>query len=198
LALFWLSQTSTTGFGASHVSVIFNQPGGGCCRAELVVTLRGPTFTLSAGTVEAASEHVLMLLPHLRLLHQQRLAVAARIERLLDELSITEESQPRSDVTVVLALPGVGRIVTATLLAEAAHLLAEQTTMHFELTPASRLLHDKVENEALCSCAMAVTFASATRFTTGHASACNTIRTVATTIAGFAPKATPTAALCVV
>lgn len=94
--------------------------------AELVATLRGPTFSLSAGTVEAASEHVLMLLPHLRLLHQQRLAVAARVERLLDELSITEESQPPSDVKVLLSLPGVGRIVTATLLAEASHLLAER------------------------------------------------------------------------
>ena len=33
-----------------------------------------------------ASEHVLLLLPHLRLLHQQRLAIAARIEQVLDQL----------------------------------------------------------------------------------------------------------------
>ena len=67
-----------------------------------------------------------MLLPHLRLLYQQRLAMAAHTERLLDELSITEESQPPSDVQVLLSLPGVGRIVTATLLAEAPQLLAER------------------------------------------------------------------------
>ena len=92
----------------------------------VAAALRGPAFSLSAGTVEAASEHVLMLLPHLRLLYQQRLAMAAHTERLLDELSITEESQPPSDVQVLLSLPGVGRIVTATLLAEAPQLLAER------------------------------------------------------------------------
>jgi hypothetical protein len=83
-------------------------------------------FSLSESTVEAATDHALMLLPHLRLLHQQRLAVAARTERLLDELSITQESQPPSDVQVLLSLPGVGRIVTATLLAEASYLIAER------------------------------------------------------------------------
>jgi transposase len=94
--------------------------------AEVAAALRGPTFSLSTGTVEAASEHIVMLLPHLRLLYQQRLAVASRIERVLDELSITQESQPPSDVQVLLSLPGVGRIVTATILAEASQLLAER------------------------------------------------------------------------
>jgi transposase len=96
---------------------------------EVATALRGPTLSLSEGTVEAASDHVFMLLPHLRLLHQQRLAVAARIERLLVELSITQESQPPSDVQILLSLPGVGRIVTATLLAEASHLI-EQRDYH--------------------------------------------------------------------
>jgi len=94
--------------------------------AEVAAVLRGPAFSLSAGTVEAASEHVLMLLPHLRLLHQQRSALAARIEHVFDELSATGESQPPSDVQVLLSLPGVGRIVTATLLSEAPHLIAER------------------------------------------------------------------------
>jgi len=53
--------------------------------AEVAAVLRGPAFSLSAGTAEAASEHVLMLLPHLKLLHQQRSALAARIERVFDE-----------------------------------------------------------------------------------------------------------------
>ena len=94
--------------------------------AEVVGVLHGPTFSLSAGTVEAASEHVLILLPHLRLLHQQRSALAARIEHVLDELSVTGESQRPSDVQVLLSLPGVGRIVTATLLAEASQLITER------------------------------------------------------------------------
>jgi transposase len=94
--------------------------------AQVAAALRGPIFSLSEGTVEAASDHALMLLPHLRLLHQQRLAVAARTERLLAELSITQESQSSSDMQVLLSLPGVGRIVTAKLLAEASQVIAER------------------------------------------------------------------------
>jgi len=52
--------------------------------------------------------------------------VAARLQRLLDELSVTEESQPPTDVQVLLSLPGVGRIIAATLLGEAPQLLAER------------------------------------------------------------------------
>jgi transposase len=95
---------------------------------QIQTALRGPTFSLAPGTIEAASEHTLMLLPHLRLLHQQRLALAHRIDRILDELgTATEEpaKQPR-DVEVILSLPGVGRLVTANLLAEAASFLAER------------------------------------------------------------------------
>jgi transposase len=92
---------------------------------QVAAILRGRSFSLAAGTIEAASEHVLLLLPHLRLLHQQRAAIAARIERILDDLSTPAEShQPLSDVTVLLSLPGVGRIITATLLAEAPQFLA--------------------------------------------------------------------------
>jgi transposase len=94
---------------------------------QVAAALRGRSFSLAPGTIEAASEHVLLLLPHLRLLHQQRLAIAARIERILDELSAPGDSdQPLPDVKVLLSLPGVGRIVTATMLAEAPQLLAER------------------------------------------------------------------------
>ena len=97
--------------------------------SEVAAALHGPTFSLSAGTVEAASDHILILRPHLRLLYQQRLVLASRTERLLDELSAAEESQAPSDVQVLLSLPGVGRIVTATLLDEASHLI-EQRDYH--------------------------------------------------------------------
>jgi transposase len=93
---------------------------------QVTTALRGRSFSLAAGTVEVASEHVLLLLPHLRLLHQQRLAIAARIEQVLDQLSTSEGKQPMPDVKVLLSLPGVGRIVTATMLAEAPQLLADR------------------------------------------------------------------------
>ncbi|GAC1660052.1 MAG: hypothetical protein NVS9B15_24190 [Acidobacteriaceae bacterium] len=54
--------------------------------------------------------------------------MAHRIDRILDELctSTEETEKPPSDVELLLSLPGVGRLVTATLLAEAASLLAER------------------------------------------------------------------------
>jgi len=106
---------------------------------QVAAALRGRSFSLALGTIEAASEHVLLLLPHLRLLHQQRLAIAARIERILDELSAPGDSdQPLPDVKVLLSLPGVGRIVTATMLAEAPSSLLNVTTTLCERTLESR------------------------------------------------------------
>jgi hypothetical protein len=73
-----------------------------------------------------------------------------RTERLLDELSITQESQPASDVQGVLSLPGAGRIVTGTLLAEASHLIAERDYHAPRAHAGAAPSHDKVETEPLC------------------------------------------------
>src|SRR5690348_7829370 len=95
--------------------------------AEQVLTaLRGRSFSLAAGTVEAASEHVLLLLPQLRLLHQQRVTVAARIQQVLDNLGNSAHTESVPDVKVLLSLPGVGRMVTATMLAEAPQLVSDR------------------------------------------------------------------------
>jgi len=98
--------------------------------ADVVAQLRTPGFTLVPGTVEAASEHAVLLIPHLRLLAQQRAALAGRIEAVLEELageptSDGEKPQHR-DVTILRSLPGAGRVVAATMLAEAAQALAEK------------------------------------------------------------------------
>lgn len=95
---------------------------------QILTAFRGATFSLARGTIEAASEHALLLLPHLRLLHQQRPALAHRIDSILDGLSTSADKgskQPR-DVELLLSLPGVGRLVTATMLAEAASLIGER------------------------------------------------------------------------
>ena len=71
-------------------------------------------------------------MPRLRLLRQQRLEIAARIEALLDELTgarseTNEQSQEHpTDVAVIRSLPGVGRVIAATLLAEASQAIAER------------------------------------------------------------------------
>jgi len=67
---------------------------------QVMTALRGPTFSLAPGTIdEAASEHTLLLVPHLRLLHQQRLAVAHSIDRILDELCTSTEETEKLPVT---------------------------------------------------------------------------------------------------
>ena len=81
---------------------------------------------LAPGAAEAASEHVLLQLPLLRVLRQQKADVAGRIQKLLDQMSQEGQTGEHRDVTIILSLPGVGRVVAATMLAEASQPLAER------------------------------------------------------------------------
>ena len=96
--------------------------------AEVIEQLRAPGFLLAPGTAAAASEHALLLVPHLRLLARQRAQLAVRIQGLLDQLGTGSEADAHThqhrDVTLILSLPGVGRGVAATMLAEASAALA--------------------------------------------------------------------------
>jgi transposase len=99
---------------------------------EVMTALRVPALNLAPGSTEAASEHALLLLPRLRLIRQQRLDTATRIENLLDELAATSsetddiEPERPTDVAVLRSLPGVGRVVAATLLAEASQAITDR------------------------------------------------------------------------
>lgn len=88
--------------------------------------LQTPAVHVAPGTVEAASAHIGILLPRLRLRHVQRTTVAGRIEALLEELGQEDVPGEHRDVTILRSLPGVGRVVAATVLAEAARPLAER------------------------------------------------------------------------
>lgn len=99
--------------------------------AEAVVTaLRSPALHVAPGVVEAATEHVALLLPRLRLVHAQRRRCAQRIEALLGELQSAEvadeEQREHRDVEILRSLPGVGRVVAATMLAEASAAFAKR------------------------------------------------------------------------
>src|SRR5688572_2393193 len=83
--------------------------------------LRAPAVPVAPGTVQAAQRHLTVLLPRLRLVHQQRAECATLIEGLLHQLT---DQQEHRDVPVLRSLPGVGRVVAATMLAEAGRLLA--------------------------------------------------------------------------
>jgi transposase len=93
---------------------------------QIVAQLTVPPLRLAPGAVEAAAEHVLLLIPRLRMLHQQRKDIAGRIEAVLGELSAEGEPGEHRDVTLLLSLPGAGRVVAATMLAEASQPLGDR------------------------------------------------------------------------
>ncbi len=83
--------------------------------------LNAPALPLSPGTAEAVSEHALLLLPHLRVIHAQRKQLAGRMQDLMDELEASaarSDSHEHRDIVLLLSLPGIGRIVAGMIIAE--------------------------------------------------------------------------------
>jgi transposase len=97
---------------------------------EVIATVRARALQVAPGVVEAATEHIGLLLPRLRLVHSQRQRCGERLEALLDQLHAMPEEGPKQpehrDVDILRSLPGVGRLVAATVLAEASRALAER------------------------------------------------------------------------
>ena len=97
---------------------------------EVQVILRTPPLPLSAGSAEAISEHALLLLPQLRLLHTQRKKVRDRIEALLNHMTVVGRDHPECcqhrDIGLLLSIPGLGCLIAAHLYTEAADSLAQR------------------------------------------------------------------------
>lgn len=95
---------------------------------NVLAVLKTQPLQVAPGTAEAASAHIALLLPRLRLVHQQRTGLARRIEKLLDELGADgasdEQRREHRDVQILRSLPGAGRVTAATMLAEASQPLA--------------------------------------------------------------------------
>lgn len=89
---------------------------------EVQNTLRTPALKLAEGAVDAASEHVLLLLPQLALLDQQLRDVGRRIKHLLKTLQESGDS----DVSIIQSVPGIGPGIAAILLSEASRPLRER------------------------------------------------------------------------
>ena len=91
---------------------------------EVLSRLRVPELSVAAGTTEAAVVHIESLAECLAVLQRQLRNLSRRIDRLhrlLDQRfkSAPGPQGPRRDVAILASLPGVGRIVLATLLSEA-------------------------------------------------------------------------------
>ena len=90
---------------------------------QVLQLLRQEPVTVADGTIAAARAHITTLVARIRLLNQQIAVAHRRLDRLTSELAGPQESEPgqvkQHDAEILASLPGVGRIVLATLLAEA-------------------------------------------------------------------------------
>ncbi len=93
--------------------------------AEVLHKLREKPLAVSAGTAEAAVAHIAALSARLRLVNRQLAEAHRQLDRRSDALAQPgaedapgQQTQQR-DVTILRSIPGVGRIVLATLLTEA-------------------------------------------------------------------------------
>jgi transposase len=90
---------------------------------QLLSILRASPVRVAAGTTEAASAHIATLITRIRLVNQQLKQAHQKLDALTARLVPTGEAEPgqtkQHDVEILASLPGVGRIILATLLAEA-------------------------------------------------------------------------------
>ena len=93
----------------------------------LLEALRQPRLTVAHGVAEAVAIRLAALVPQLRLVYEQRTAAERQMDRLLAQLAaapVEGEPHEHRDVEILQSLPGVGRIVAATMLTDATGPLA--------------------------------------------------------------------------
>jgi transposase len=97
---------------------------------DVIATVRQPRLTVAPGVTDAVAIRIAALIPQLVVVHEQRITAERQIDRLLEQLATAEatDDEPREhrDVEILRSLPGVGRIVTATMLTEAAGPVADR------------------------------------------------------------------------
>jgi transposase len=97
---------------------------------QVLAILRAPAPAVSEATVAAAGAHVLSLLKSIRLAREQLKEANAELDRRTALLSEPEESEPgqtkQRDAAILDSSPGMGRIILATLLAEAPQAVRER------------------------------------------------------------------------
>jgi transposase len=95
---------------------------------DVLTQLHAPALATPPGVLDAVRTHLGLLLPQIRVLADQRKRCADHLESLLHELEAEPaaegDSREHRDVTILRSLPGVGRKILATMLAEASRPLA--------------------------------------------------------------------------
>jgi transposase len=96
---------------------------------EVLAVLRKPALVVAAGTTEAAVGHLRQLAARIRLVRRQLAECREKLDEIFARLGAEQvqgrKNEPR-DVDILLSLPGVGRIVAASLLAEASRPLRDR------------------------------------------------------------------------
>jgi transposase len=91
--------------------------------ATALAILQRPALTVAPGTADAARVHIATVAERLHLVNRQLKEVTRRIDGLVEQLAGPEtepgQATEQRDAAILRSLPGVGRIVLATLLAEA-------------------------------------------------------------------------------
>ena len=95
---------------------------------HVLTKLREKPLTVAGGVTEAAVAHIATLADRIGLVNRQLKDVNAKLDRLTNKLAAPEpepgQEREQHDVDILRSLPGVGRMVLATLLAEASQPLA--------------------------------------------------------------------------
>lgn len=99
---------------------------------EVLQVLRKPAVTVAPGTVEAATANLQLAAEQIRLARSQLAKCHKKLDEICERLGVGDssggegrENEPR-DAEILRSLPGVGRIVVATLLAEASRPLRDR------------------------------------------------------------------------
>ena len=95
---------------------------------EVLSALKTAPLALAPGAAEAACEHVLLLLPQVKLLEEQLREVGSRIRNLLTTMTEANAgtNMPPCDAGLILSIPSVGPTVAAALLTEASRPIRER------------------------------------------------------------------------
>ena len=94
--------------------------------SQVLEKLRTRPISVAPGTVEASTAHIRLVADLLQVVNRQIRDCGKKLESILEDFGTADdesENEPRHeqrDVVILRSLPGVGRIVAATLLSEAA------------------------------------------------------------------------------
>jgi transposase len=94
----------------------------------ICATLRSQRLSVAAGVTDAVAVRIRALMPQLLLVHEQHATTERQLDQMLQALTETPEGEPTEhrDAKILQSLPGVGRVVAATMLAEAHGPLADR------------------------------------------------------------------------